>query len=73
MQKRFKLGDKVRLTSDATQNECYECYADKVLTINHVATSTADHPGFDDGTDCALYDCEDCNLSFYDYELTRSL
>ena len=73
MQKRFKLGDKVRITSEAAQNECYDRYAYEVLTINHVATSSKDHPGFDDCAGCALYDCEDCNLSFYDYELARAI
>jgi hypothetical protein len=71
MNKRFKVGDKVKLTDDACQNECYTNYVGKTLIISFVSTSRIDHPGFDSSSRSALYDCVNCNLSFYDWELQK--
>ena len=70
----FKIGDKVKVSS-YNDNENYDDFRDKVLIITHVATSTKDHPGYDEGVSPdALYDFKDENgnnipLSLYDYEL----
>ncbi len=72
MTKRFKIGDQVRLDGPALENECYDKLKDNVLTITHVATSTKQHPGYDNGTDAALYDFAGCPCSLYDWELTRA-
>lgn len=69
MTKRFKVGDKVKLSGPALENENYSQYVDKTLVITHVSISRREHPGFDNSTGSALYDCKNCNFSFYDWEL----
>ena len=63
----YKKGDKVRMTDDTVDNYGSK-YRGKVFTITHVATSTDDHPGFDD-IGQALYDLKGLSFSLYDYEL----
>jgi len=70
----FKIGDKVKVSSE-NDNENYDDFRNKVLIITHIATSTQEHPGYDEGVSPdALYDfkAEDGNeipFSLYDYEL----
>jgi hypothetical protein len=72
--KRFRVGSRVQMVEDAIQN-----YGEKwnglILRVTHVATSHADHPGFDPGGGSALYDLEvaatraPLPMSLYDWEL----
>ena len=71
----YKIGDKVKVSS-YNDNENYDDFRNKVLIITHVATSTQEHQGFDEGIggDEALYDFKDEDgneipCSLYDYEL----
>ena len=70
----YKIGDKVKVSS-YNDNENYEDFKDKVLIITHVATSTDDHPGYDESIQGeSLYDFKDedgneISCSLYDYEL----
>jgi hypothetical protein len=86
MKVRFRVGDKVRLTSEARQNECYRRFAERVLTVESIATAympASDfyrkgkpggfHPGFDSSVDCALYDLKNCSCSLYDWELEEAV
>lgn len=77
----FKKGQKVKVSPE-NDNECYNDFRDKVLIITHVATSTQDHPGYDEGINVkgepkqALYDLETLSgdsigCSLYDYELIK--
>lgn len=78
----FKKGQKVRVSPE-NDNETYAAFRDVVLIITHVATSTNDHPGYDDGINApdspkmGLYDLQtesgdDVPCSLYDYELTHA-
>ena len=68
------LGRKAKVTSD---NENYDSFRDKVLTITHVARSTKDHPGYDNSLEGeALCDFKDqdgneipCSLYEYEFKL----
>ena len=68
------LGKKAKVISD---NDCYDSFRDKVLTITHVARSTDEHPGYDNGLQGeALCDFQDqdgndipCSLYQYEFEL----
>ena len=70
----MQIGDKVKVSQD-NDNENYNSFRDKILIITHVATSTEDHPGFDESIRGeALYDFKDeagndIHCSLYDYEL----
>jgi len=70
----FKKGDKVKVASN-NDNENYNPFRNKTLTITEKATSSKQHPGFDDGMKGeALYsfvdkDGNDIPFSLYDYEL----
>lgn len=68
LQKRFKVGDTATMTEAALENYG-EQYRGKKFEIEHVARSKQEHPGFDEGAGCALYDFKDLNFSLYDYEL----
>lgn len=85
MTKRFKIGDKVRLSGAGLENDCYASFRDQVLTVSSVATKympasqfyaegqpAGYHPGFDPSTEAALYDCKNINVSLYDWELERA-
>ena len=78
--KRFRVGSRVMMNVDAIEN--YGAKWDGViLQVTHVATSHADHPGFDPGGGSALYDLEVADrygplppysplpMSLYDWEL----
>jgi hypothetical protein len=82
MTQRFKIGSEVRLNESGRENECYAKFRDKVLRVQSVATNYMPasefyakgkprgfHPGYDDSTGCALYDCHGINCSLYDWEL----
>ena len=70
----YEIGDKVMVASD-NDNEGYDSFRNKVLIITHVATSTQDHPGYDEAMGGqGLYDLETIKgipigSSLYDYEL----
>jgi hypothetical protein len=85
MTKRFNVGDTVKCSEPALENECYKAFWDKTLTITSVATRymkasefyangrpAGFHPGFDESTDAALYDFKGIPVSLYDWELTRA-
>jgi hypothetical protein len=82
MQKRFRVGDKVRLSDAGRENECYAKFRGRELKIQSVATRYMPasefykkgsprgfHPGFDEGSGAALYDCAGISVSLYDWEL----
>jgi len=79
--KRFHVGSRVRMSEDAIQNYG-EKYRDMSFVVTHVATKYMPakeffasgnpqnyHPGFDESSDCALYDLNGLNMSLYDWEL----
>jgi len=68
---RFKIGEKVTVTSD---NECYDSFRDKTLVIIHMAHSVNEHPGYDIGVGGALMDFEtedgeSVPCSLYEWEI----
>lgn len=82
MTKRFRIGQTVKLTEDAAENENYAQYVGKPLTISDISTAympaeefykqgapAGFHPGFDGSTNCALYDFQGCPFSLYDWEI----
>ncbi len=84
MTKRFKVGDKVKCGSAALENECYRKFWNDILTIEAVSTAYMPakqffdsgkpkgfHPGYDSGTNSALYDLKGIPVSLYDWELER--
>ena len=65
----YNIGDEVKVSSE-NDNECYDTFRDDVLIISHVATSTEEHPGYDDSMEgMALYDFEGVECSLYEYEI----
>jgi hypothetical protein len=65
----FKIGDKVKIASD-NDNENYDNFRDKVLTITHIATNEKQHEGYDSSMQgMALYDFKDVPFSLYEYEI----
>lgn len=86
---RFKKGDYVRIAPD-NDNENYERIRGLELVITHVATKympseefygkgrpNGYHPGFDKGSDSALYDVEteggvELPFSLYEWELKKA-
>lgn len=74
---RFSIGDKV-IVASSNDNENYDDFRDKTLIVTHVATSTDEHPGYDDSMGgMALYDLrtedgEAIGSSLYEYELEEA-
>ena len=71
----FKVGDLVIMTEDALENYG-EANKEAVFEITSVATSTEEHPGYDEGMDgmglCDLKNSktgEEFGSSLYDFEL----
>lgn len=70
----YQIGDDVKVEPD-NDNENYNSFRDKVLTITHVATNEQEHPGYDNSMEgSGLYDLEteegeEICCSLYDYEL----
>lgn len=69
----YAKGDNVRVARD-NDNDGYDEFRNEVLKVVSVATSTKQHPGFDDGVGQALYDLNRANgkpvdYSLYEYEL----
>lgn len=61
-----KVGDKIRITSD---NENYDKYRNGVWTVENIAHSTKEHPGYDEAmSPMALVDCDGLPFSLYEYE-----
>jgi hypothetical protein len=69
MKPRFKIGDKVYMSANAAEN--YNESTNREFTVDHVATSEAQHPGFDTGVNQPLYDLVGYPYSLYEYELRR--
>ena len=72
----FKKGEKLRVARD-NDNDGYNSFRNEVLKVVSVATSTKEHPGFDEGVGQALYDVEtvggkQVNVSLYEYELEKA-
>ena len=73
---KYEVGDRVKITSD---NENYADYIGDVLIIESIATSTAEHPGYDEGVGGQLMDFVGVPFSLYAWEvklakqLTRSV
>ena len=77
MKQSFKIGDKVRLSEHALDNDSYTEYKDMVLTVRHVAHNTTEDKFFDSVINEALYDLRTpignvVNFSLYDYELVKA-
>lgn len=68
----YELGDVVTIISD---NENYNEYKEMDLTITHIATSTQQHPGYDDSMegmqllDLETEEMDDVPFSLYEYEV----
>ena len=61
-----KTGDRIRILNRDGQ---YSKWAGKTWTVNHIARSTGQHPGYDtEMRGMALVDCEDLPVSLYEYE-----
>lgn len=66
-----KLGNRIMIISD---NDSYTKYRKKTWIISHIAYSTKDHPGYDEGINSpdkpreALVDCMGLPFSIYEYE-----
>lgn len=69
MKTKFKIGDKVYMAADAAEH--YGESTNHEFTIEHVATSEAQHPSFDTGVNQPLYDLVGYPNSLYEYELRR--
>ncbi|MCK0441081.1 hypothetical protein MUG78_16905 [Gordonia alkaliphila] len=78
MSPQFSVGEQVELTDDARDNDTYQRLGicTMSMTITAVATSVAQHPGYDPGlTGEALYDLVATDtgalvpVSLYEYEL----
>ena len=73
-QTQYQIGDKVKVASD-NDNDGYDDFRNKILIVDHVAVSTDDHQGYDDGVAGeALYDFHakdgtEIHVSLYDWEL----
>ncbi len=65
----FKKGDKVKIASD-NDNENYDKFRGKTLTVTHVATNKEQHRGYDSAMEgMALYDFKGVPFSLYEYEI----
>lgn len=65
----MKIGDTFKLTENALETYGEE-YCDHVFTVTHVATSSDDHPGYDDTMGgMPLYDAKEFDNSVYEYEV----
>ena len=60
-----KIGDKIKIISE---NENYNEYRDKTWIVEDIATSIAEHPGYDAGVGGELISCIDLPVSLYEYE-----
>lgn len=73
----FSIGDRVKV-EPGNDNEYYDSFRNKILIVTHVATSRAEHGGYDEGVaPDALYDFETLDgekipVSLYDYELVSA-
>lgn len=66
----YKVGDTVKITQECIGgNENYQDYEGQTLTVCDVSLSHNDHPGFDPGVDCALYDFDGFCFSLYEWEI----
>ena len=83
IQKRFKVGQTVKMTANAVENYGPQ-YSDAPFKITNIAVAYMHaseffpnkpegyHPGFDREAGAALYDLEGLSMSLYDWELTAS-
>ena len=75
----MRIGDKVKLTQIAKENDCYSDFKNKVLIVTNIAKNSKEHPGFDDSLKGQnLYDFidgdgNDIPCSLYDYEVKRCI
>lgn len=72
-----KVGQIVMIAED-NDNDNYNAYRGKLLEITHIATSEADHPGYDNSMKgmplCDLKEVEtgkDIPFSLYAYEISK--
>lgn len=63
--KKINIGDKIQITSD---NPTYNKWRNKTWTVSHIAYSTEDHPGYDEGVGGPLISCKGLPVSLYDWE-----
>ena len=81
MQAKHKIGDQIALNNNALENYGLK-YSGKAFTITHVSTKympakefyatgkpNGFHPGYDESTNCALYDCDGLGFSLYEWEV----
>lgn len=61
-----RIGDKIRIINQDGQ---YTQWADKVWTVEDIAYSRDDHPGYDEGCGGGvLISCTDLPASLYEWE-----
>jgi hypothetical protein len=60
-----KIGDKIKIISD---NDTYNKYRGKTWTVDHIARSKKDHPGYDIDIGGVLVDAKGLPFSLYAYE-----
>lgn len=66
-----KIGNKIKILNQDGQ---YTKWANKTWTINHIAYSEEQHPGYDNGINIPgkrkhpLIDCKDLPVSLYPWE-----
>ncbi len=62
-----KIGDKFRIINENGQ---YTKWANRTWTIDHIARSTEEHPGYDEGLrGQALVSAKGLPVSLYEYEI----
>lgn len=62
-----KIGDKIKILNQDGQ---YDKWANKTWTVDHIAHSTEEHQGYDEGLEGeALISCKDLPVSVYEYEI----
>ena len=71
MKAKYKIGDKVKV-AESCDNENYESFRDKILTVSYVSKNTDDHRYFDEGVNEPLYDFEGIPFSLYQYEIVKA-
>ncbi len=63
----IKIGDKIKILNQDGQ---YSKWSNKTWTVDHIAHSTEEHQGYDEGlAGEALVSCKGLPVSLYEYEI----